>query len=153
MDGRGFCSQEERRTSYGAVAELQSLFGVANLRAFIVEDNPLILKPLTDTLSELADIRVVGSAPDEASAMAWFGARSDGCDVAIIDVFLKAGSGLGVLQGMRGYAAPPRRAVLTNYPSPEIKSRAALLGAEAVFDKSTEIFELVEWLQQRGKVQ
>ena len=34
--------------------------------------------------------------------------------------------------------------VLTNYATPDIRQRAMALGADAVFDKSTELEELIE---------
>ena len=97
-------------------------------------------------LDEIADVAVVGSASDEKGALAWMNSRTNGCDVVIIDIFLKSGSGLGVLTGIRSFAPPPARIVLTNYATPDMKARCMALGAEAVFDKSGEIDELLAWL-------
>lgn len=116
------------------------------LRILLVEDNAHIVENLQATLEELAQARIVGVAAAQDQACAWMDARTNGCDVAIIDVFLKAGNGLGVLQHIAGYDRPPRRVVLTNYATQDMRSRCRALGAEAVFDKSTEIDELVEWL-------
>ena len=91
---------------------------MAKLRAFLVEDSPMILERLSAALEEMADVRVVGSAPGEKEALAWFGSSTDGCDIAVIDLFLKSGSGLGVLEGMQAFAPPPERVVLTNYATP-----------------------------------
>ena len=41
--------------------------------------------------------------------------RTQACDVAIVDIFVSGGSGLGVLQHMAGYERPPERVVVTNY--------------------------------------
>ncbi len=76
-------------------------------------------------------------------------ARTNGCDVAIVDLFLAQGNGLNILQHMQSYQRPPERVVLTNYATPEMRSQCKALGAEAVFDKSTEIEELVDWLSSR----
>ena len=122
---------------------------MAKLRALIVEDSPVILESLTETLEEMAGVKVVATAANEASALAWMDDRTDGCDVVIIDMFLKSGSGIGVLKGMREFAPPPDRVVLTNYATPEMRTRCLELGAEAVFDKSSEIDELVSWLANR----
>ena len=78
------------------------------------------------------------------------GDRTDGCDVVIIDIFLKSGSGIGVLKGMREFAPSPDRVVLTNFATTEVRNRCLELGAEAVFDKSSEIDELVSWLADRS---
>jgi ActR/RegA family two-component response regulator len=42
------------------------------------------------------------------------GGRTNGCDVALIDMLLASGSGLDVLQHMQSYERPPERVVLTN---------------------------------------
>lgn len=119
---------------------------MAKLRALIVDDSPVILESLTETLEEMAGVQVVATAANEPSALAWMDDRTDGCDVVIIDIFLKSGSGIGVLKGMREFTRPPDRVVLTNYATQEMRTRCLELGAEAVFDKSSEIDELVSWL-------
>ena len=122
---------------------------MAKIRAFLVEDSAVILETLSEALEEMADVRVVGSAAGEKEALAWFDARTDGCDIAVIDLFLATGSGLGVLEGMQAFAPPPYRVVLTNYATPHIRAVCEALGAEKVFDKSTELEELVDWVQGR----
>ena len=97
----------------------------------------------------MADVDIVGSASTEEEALSWFGSRTDACDVAIIDIILRSGSGLGVLEAMRGFAPPPQRVVLTNYSTLDMRARCKALGAEKVFDKSTELEELMLWFHQR----
>ena len=121
------------------------------LRALIVEDNPTILENLRDMLEELELVEVVGAVPAERDACAWMDGRTQGCDVAIIDLFLASGDGLGVLKHIKSYARPPERIVLTNYATEPIRERCKALGAEVVFDKSTEIQELIDWLTSRTR--
>ena len=85
----------------------------------------------------------------EAEACHWLDSRTQACDVAIVDLFLKQGTGLGVLMHMAGYARPPERVVLTNYATSAVRERCKALGAVEVFDKSTEIEKLVDWLASR----
>ena len=119
------------------------------LRALIVEDSPAILENLQGLLEELELVTVVGTAAAQAEACAWMDGRTNGCDVCIIDLFLAQGNGLNVLQHMQSYQRPPERVVLTNYATPEMRLQCKALGAEAVFDKSTEIEQLVDWLGTR----
>lgn len=116
------------------------------LRALIVEDSPVILENLQALLEEQGSVEVVGTVTAEGDACAWMDARTQGCDVAIIDLFLKSGNGLGVLEHIARYERPPRRVVLTNYSTVDVRTRCRDLGADAVFDKSTEIEDLVAWL-------
>jgi len=60
-------------------------WNMPNVNTFIVEDSPIILDNLVATLEELAPVRVVGSAADEASAGRAHTAsmhRPDGCSAA-----------------------------------------------------------------------
>jgi DNA-binding NarL/FixJ family response regulator len=123
--------------------------GVTRLRAFLVEDSPIVVETLSAALEEIAEVDIVGCAGTQEEALSWFGARTDECDVAIIDIFLQSGSGLGVLEAMRDFAPPPQRVVLTNYSTRDMRARCKALGAEEVFDKSTEVDELMSWLHHR----
>ena len=115
------------------------------LRTFIVEDSRIILDNLVATLEELADVKVVGAVPDEKSALAWIDGAADAVDLIIIDIFLKSGSGLGVLRAVQEAGLSARRVVLTNYATPDIRKRCAALGADRVFDKSGELEDLIEY--------
>ena len=116
------------------------------LRAFIVEDSPVILENLVGTLEELANVEVVGSVGDEAAAINWMSQDPlDGADVFIVDVFLRSGTGLGVLQAAQRLGVSARRVVLTNYATDDMRRRCASLGAERVFDKSRQLDELISY--------
>jgi DNA-binding NarL/FixJ family response regulator len=120
------------------------------LRTFIVEDSPVILDNLTAALHELARVRVIGSAADEAAAVRWLGVRGNDCDLLVIDIFLKSGSGLGVLAHAARAGLAAKRVVLTNFASPDMRQRCERLGAHRVFDKSNEVDELIAYCQQVG---
>ncbi|MDB5964420.1 MAG: hypothetical protein JWQ72_920, partial [Polaromonas sp.] len=72
------------------------------LKTFIVEDNPTIRENLIATLEELADVEAVGSADTENEGRAWLNNTEHEWKLAIVDLFLKQGSGLGVLNSCRG---------------------------------------------------
>jgi DNA-binding NarL/FixJ family response regulator len=114
-------------------------------KTYIVEDNGTIRENLVGTLEELACIEAVGWADTEADARAWLAAHADGWDLAIVDLFLKEGSGLGVLEAC-GARGPTRKVVvLSNYATPDMRKRCMSLGADAVFDKSNEIDALIDY--------
>ncbi len=108
-----------------------------------MEDSPIIRQNLIATLEELLPMRVVGTAEDERSALAWMRSPGARCDLLIIDIFLKAGTGLEVLRQARALRPESRRVVLTNYATPDMRRRCAELGAHRVFDKSAELEELL----------
>ena len=115
------------------------------LRTYIVEDNATIRENLIGTLVELACINAVGVAETENEARAWLAQNPHQWDLAIVDLFLKQGSGLGVLEACRSRAGRQRVVVLSNYATADMRKRCAQLGANAVFDKSNEIDALVEY--------
>ncbi len=118
------------------------------LRTFIVEDSPVIRESLVAALEELVPMKVVGQAEDGPTALRWFDEPGNACDLAIIDIFLRGGSGMDVLRELRNRQHAVDRVVLTNYATPDIKNRCLALGASRVFDKSSEIDELVAYCQQ-----
>jgi DNA-binding NarL/FixJ family response regulator len=113
------------------------------LKAFIVEDSPVIRENLIAALEELAPVEVVGTAEDETSAVNWLDNNKDGCDLVIIDIFLKRGSGLGVLRAASDLHQPMSLVVLSNYATPDMRRKCMDLGASRVFDKSNEIDALI----------
>jgi two-component system OmpR family response regulator len=115
------------------------------LRTYIVEDNPTIRENLVATLEELANIQAVGSAETENEGKAWLTENGLQWDLAIIDLFLKQGSGLGILHACKDRAPGQKLVVLSNYATPDIRKRCAQLGVDAVFDKSNEIDALIDF--------
>jgi DNA-binding NarL/FixJ family response regulator len=113
------------------------------LHTFIVEDSAIILENLIATLEELASVHVIGHAADEAAAVQQLAQLGDEVDLVIVDVFLRAGSGLGVLRRARlgGTTAPC--VVLTNYATADMREKCSALGADRVFDKSNDLDELI----------
>lgn len=121
------------------------------LRTYIVEDNATIRENLIGTLEELASVRSLGWAEAEKDAKAWLASSRGGWDLLIVDLFLKQGSGLGILEAARDRAGDQRVVVLSNYATPDMRQRCALLGADAVFDKSNEIDALVDYCLALGE--
>jgi DNA-binding NarL/FixJ family response regulator len=120
------------------------------LRAFIVEDSPVIRENLVATLEEMTPVCVVGTAEDEATAIRQLTDGHLSVDIAIIDIFLAQGSGMGVLKALRDAGTHIERVVLTNYATDDVRRHCISLGAARVFDKSGEIDALVEHCLERS---
>ena len=116
-----------------------------SLRIYLVEDNLLIRENLTSTLTEMVGTEFVGWAEGEREAIYWLSSESNVWDLAIVDLFLKQGNGLGVVGACRTRAVGKKLVVLTNYATPAVRERCLALGADAVFDKSNDIEKLVEF--------
>lgn len=115
------------------------------LKTYIVEDNVTIRENLVGTLEELTCISAVGFAETEAEAVRWLAENSEQWELAIVDLFLKQGSGLGVLQAVSMRRPDQKIVVLSNYATPDIRKRCAQFGVDAVFDKSNEIDALIDF--------
>ncbi len=116
-----------------------------SLSCFIVEDSPIIRQNLIATLEEMLPMRVVGTAEDAPAALHWMQSPGAHCDLMIIDIFLKSGTGLEVLREAPALLPKAHLVVLTNYATPDMRRRCAELGAHRVFDKSAELEELLAY--------
>jgi DNA-binding NarL/FixJ family response regulator len=133
-----------RHTGPGQSTPL-SVAAMPDLNTYIVEDSPLIREDLIATLEELTPVHVVGSADNEAGALQWLLAPGHRVELVIIDLFLSGGSGLGVLRALAAAPAPGCLVVLSNYATPAMRRTCLELGADRVFDKSTEIDALIRF--------
>lgn len=113
------------------------------LITYIAEDNDTILTNLIETLQEITEVRVVGSGATQTEAERWLNLHDGHWHLAIVDLFLKEGSGLAVLTDCHKREPYQKVVLLTNYATPEIRKRAMALGSDAVFDKSSELEELL----------
>ena len=116
-----------------------------HLQAYIVEDNPTIRENLVGTLEELTSVRVAGMSATEDEAIAWLEANQDRWDLVIVDLFLKQGSGIRLLERITRRRPAQKIVVFSNYINPSVRKRCAQIGVAAVFDKSTEIDALIDY--------
>ena len=105
----------------------------------------LIVQWLAQTLEELAQVQVVGSAATQFEACQWFGEHRNGWDAAVIDLWLAQGNGIGVIKCLNSSPAQ-KVVVLTNYPTAHMRNVCLSAGAHAFFDKSTELDEFIDYM-------
>lgn len=122
-----------------------------SLNAFLVEDNPVIRANLAETLQELAAVNVVGEATGAQQAFDWLASHPDRWKIAVIDLFLAEGNGLSVLVACRQRSPQQKVVVLSNYATVDMRRRCLGLGADAVFDKSTELDAFIDYCVALGE--
>jgi len=115
------------------------------LRTFLVEDNARIRENLVGTLEELVGAQVIGFAETEQDGIRWLTEHPSDWDLAIVDLFLREGSGLGVASACQARGPRQKLVMLTNYATSDIRKRCSGLGVDAVFDKSHEIDNLMDF--------
>lgn len=115
------------------------------LAVYLVEDVEIIRDSLIEALEDLAGARIVATAQDEAGALAWLRRHPSAWKLAVIDLFLTQGSGIGVLKAIANRGADQHAVVLTNYATADIRQRCMHAGANRVFDKSTQLEEFLDY--------
>ena len=120
------------------------------IKTFIVEDSSVVRENLIAALEESAPVEVIGVAEDEAGAIAWL--TGNQCDLVIVDIFLRSGTGLGVLKGIGALTGDTKRVVLSNHATPDIRAKCLQLGADEVYDKSNELEQMLYYCNRlRGE--
>jgi len=109
------------------------------LATILIEDSATIRESLIPAMQEFADVEVIAFAETAAEGIAALRRHSGTWRLAVVDIFLKDGNGLEVLRAVKDRETGQRLVVLTNYAAPDIRQRAIGAGADAVFDKSTEL--------------
>ncbi len=118
------------------------------LKIVTIEDNPALLELLTGMLGCIDGISLQGNAASEVEAISLIHATRP--QLAIVDLELREGTGLNVLRAIQSRPADfgsPRTVVFSNHAHPIVRSRCLALGAEAFFDKSFQMDELLEFVQ------
>lgn len=105
----------------------------------LVEDNLTIRNTLVPALEEITNVRVVRMAATAKEAKEALVFLQGQWQLIIVDLFLAAGSGLEVLEAVRTRSCEQHAFVLSNYVTADMTRRCMELGADAVFDKSTDL--------------
>lgn len=104
---------------------------------FVVEDSLPVRVRLVEMLSEIKDVKVIGEAGTPADAVA--GILRMLPDYVVLDFQLDGGTGVDVLRAIRTQVRGMIFIVLTNHPQSQFRRACMEAGADAFFDKSTEI--------------
>lgn len=107
------------------------------VRVFLVEDMPNLQGVVVDLLASIGDFEVVGVVSTEAEALLWLDEHRGGWDLALIDLVLEQGTGMGVIARAHKQRGPGGKLVVfSDYVSPGIVKHCVRLGADASIAKS-----------------
>ena len=106
------------------------------MRILIADDSTVVRERLTNLLTDLDGIEIVGQAKDASEARDL--ATRLKPDVAILDLRMRKGSGADVLADIKRTSPASKVIMLTNYAYPENRKKCIERGADYFFDKSTE---------------
>lgn len=116
------------------------------IKVLVVDDSVLLCERISDFLSTLPEVSVLGSVTTPTEALDKIAVCRP--DVVILDLHLSGGSGIEVLEGIRGDKEKPNVIVLTNFPETEYRQKCLEYGASAFLDKTTEFGRIPDLLIQ-----
>lgn len=119
------------------------------MNVFVVEDSSLLRERLLGTLEKVKGVRVIGFAETANEAIEQIQALNP--DAVILDIRLRQGTGLQVLQACKVPGKPPLVIVLTNFAYPQYRKKFLDAGAEFFLDKSNEFDRVAPVLQAHLK--
>lgn len=120
------------------------------VRVFLVEDMKHVQDIVAELLTSLGDFRLVKAIGNEAEARLWLVEHPGAWDLAVIDLVLDQGSGMGVVSRAREAAGRDGRVIVfSDYASDGIRKHCLRLGADAVFLKS-QTQEFMDYCSELG---
>jgi DNA-binding NarL/FixJ family response regulator len=119
------------------------------MKVFVVEDSTLLRERLVQSLTTIHGIQVSGYAATAQDAISQI--HQSHPDAIILDIRLKEGNGLQVLQEVKVRGQPPLVIVLTNFAYAQYRKKFLDAGADYFFDKSNEFEQVVVVLRQQLK--
>lgn len=109
------------------------------VKLLLVEDLPQMQGVVLDLLATVGDFQLVHSVSTEAEANLWLDENKGAWDLAVIDLILEQGTGLGVVARTRDRPASSKVVVFSDYATEGIRKHCVKLGADAAFQKSEDL--------------
>lgn len=109
------------------------------VKLLLVEDLPQMQGVVLDLLATVGDFQLVGIQSTEAEANLWIDENPGGWDLAIIDLILEQGTGLGVVARARKRPPTSKVVVFSDYATEGIRQHCLKLGADAAFQKGEDL--------------
>ena len=109
------------------------------LKVFVIEDNAALRNLIVQALRDIPGVEVVFYADNELSATNWLSSNDGAWDLAVVDLHLKQGSGVGALSWCTTRRPGQHVVVLSGSLTREVRQKCLDLRADAVFDKATDM--------------
>jgi DNA-binding NarL/FixJ family response regulator len=111
------------------------------MKVLIVDDSSVIRGRLVGLLAEIDGVIVVGEAETPREALKLIKLLVP--DIVLLDIRLREGNGIEVLQQVKLLYPGVVVIVLTNYPYPQYRVVSATMGADHFFHKSNELSQVM----------
>ncbi|MEW5959905.1 MAG: response regulator transcription factor [Chloroflexota bacterium] len=117
-------------------------------RVFIVDDTASVRAALQTLIAEIEGVELVGYADEADTALRAIADLQP--DLVILDIRLRRGHGIDVLEQIKKSDAAPQVIVLTSFPFPQYRERCLAAGADYFFDKSNEFDRITGVLSRKA---
>ena len=114
-------------------------------RVFLVEDSRAMQDTLTAILGRMSHLRLVGVAETAGEALDGFTTLQP--DLVVLDLALREGSGLDVLQAIKRRRPECQVFVFTSHDSEPYRARCLAAGADRFYSKARQHRELIDELR------
>ncbi len=116
------------------------------MRIYIVDDSDLLRERIIAQLSEIPNIQFVGQA--EALDGTLTKIHDANPDVVILDIRLKEGNGIDLLEQIKQEPNAPVVIMLTQFPYPQYRTKCLDAGADYFLDKNSEFHKVSNIIEQ-----
>jgi len=116
-----------------------------SLKVFIIEDNVMLRNIIVDALRDIPSVDILFYADNEISATNWLSSNDGAWDLAVVDLHLRQGSGVGALNWCTTRRPNQRVVVLSGELDEDMRQKCLALRADAVFDKGTEMHDFLAY--------
>ena len=120
-----------------------------NLSVYIADDSEVLRESLTEVISEMHHITIVGEAGNGTTACEEIFATRP--DVAILDIRMPGMNGIAVSREFRRYDPDMAVIIFTSHDLPEYRERSIGAGADYFFHKTKEMFALLGTLEDMAQ--
>jgi DNA-binding NarL/FixJ family response regulator len=119
------------------------------MKILLVDDSKILRTRLIRVISKIKGMEIVGEAETESQALRLIVKLRP--DVVMLDIRLKSGSGIKVLENINKSSLKTEVIVCTNYGYPQYRRRCQELGAKYFLEKATEFEKIPRVLRKIKK--
>lgn len=117
------------------------------MRVFLAEDNPNFQEQFKLIARAISGQELVFIASTETAATSWLEAHMEERDLAVVDIFLAQGNGFNILKLCAARPPHQKMVVVSNYDRGPVREQTLRAGADAFFDKLTELDKMLDYCQ------
>lgn len=112
------------------------------MKLFIADDSIILQDRLTEMLSDIENLEIVGTAANSLDAYRKI--ESSKPDIIITDIRMPGGGGIELAEHIHHEHPEIVLIVYTNYPYPQYKTKVKAIGVNYFFQKTTQTEELYQ---------